>query len=172
MLLGCRTLRHPLASRAVADAFLLVIRWAHAIAAVAWVGGGIFYWAVLRPASRSGRLSPEAMRFAGIEFGQLVVLAMWTLVVTGGVLLFVRISEPSATIPYGIVLAVKIALSAWMFFLAARRGGRSRERRAQGRIGSLIDALGQVNMTVVLGIIVFLLSDVLRLLVERELGGR
>lgn len=156
----------------MADAFLLVIRWAHAIAAVAWVGGGIFYWAVLRPASRSGALSPEAMRFAGVEFGQLVVFAMWTLVVTGGVLFFTRISEPTSTVPYGVVLAVKVALSAWMFFLAAGRGGRSRERREQGRVRSVIDALGHVNMTVVLGIIVFLLSDVLRLLVELELESR
>ena len=36
----------------VLDWILLVIRWAHAVAAVAWVGGGIFYLMVLRPALR------------------------------------------------------------------------------------------------------------------------
>ncbi len=156
----------------MADAALLIVRWAHAIAAVAWVGGGIFYWVVLRPAIRSGSLLPEATRFAGVEFGQMVLLAMWVLVVTGAVLFFVRIAEPTATIPYGAVLAVKVALSAWMFFLAVGRRRRSDGGAApRGRFRGMIDALGHVNMTVILGIIVFLLSDVLRLLVEQGLKG-
>ena len=155
----------------MADAALLIVRWAHAIAAVAWVGGGIFYWVVLRPAIRSGSLLPEATRFAGVEFGQMVLLAMWVLVVTGAVLFFVRISEPTATVPYGAVLAVKVALSAWMFFLAVGRRRSDGGAAPRGRFRGMVDALGHVNMTVILGIIVFLLSDVLRLLVEQGLKG-
>jgi len=102
----------------MADVFLLIVGWLHAIAAVAWVGGGVFYWLVLRPAIRAGALPPQVSRFTAVEFGQLVILAMWTLVVTGAILLFTRLSEPTATLPYGVVLGVKIALSAWMFFLA------------------------------------------------------
>ncbi len=152
------------------DGFLLVIRWLHAIAAVAWVGGGIFFWVVLRPALRAGEVSPALARFAGVEFGQLVALAMWTLVVTGGVLFFTRLSEPTATVPYGAVLGVKVALSAWMFVLAVgRRRGPGPSKAAGGRLRNAVNALGHVNMTVLLGIAVFLLSDVLRLLVERDL---
>ena len=156
----------------MADAFLLAVRWAHAIAAVAWVGGGIFYWVVLRPAIQAEPLPQRARAFAGVEFGQLVALAMWTLVVTGGVLVFARLSEPTATVPYAAVLAVKVALSAWMFFLVVgrRRGTRPPDRPRAGPLRVAANALGHVNMTVVLGIIVFLLSDVLRLLVERGLA--
>jgi len=153
------------------DAFLLIVRWLHVIAAVAWVGGGVFYWLVLRPAIRVGAVPAQVSKFASMEFGQIVLMAMWTLVLTGAILLFTRLSEPTATLPYGVVLGVKIALSAWMFFLTLNRGGRTPEVSDQGRIRSAVNALGHVNMTVVLGIIVFLLSDILRLLVEHELGS-
>ena len=155
----------------MADVFLLIVRWAHAIAAVAWVGGGIFYWVVLRPALRTEGVPPAVARFAGVEFGGLVALAMWTLVVTGAVLVFARLSEPTADVPYSAVLAVKIALSAWMFVLASgrRRRGAPADDPPRGRLRAAANALGHVNMTVVLGIVVFLLSDILRLLVERNL---
>jgi len=153
------------------DAFLLIVRWLHVIAAVAWVGGGVFYWLVLRPAIRSGAVPAQVSKFASMEFGQIVLLAMWTLVLTGAILVFTRLSEPTATLPYGAVLGVKIALSAWMFFLTLNRGGRTPEISGQGRIRSAVNALGHVNMTVVLGVIVFLLSDILRILVEHELGS-
>ena len=152
------------------DIFLLIIRWLHAISAVAWVGGGIFYWIVIRPATKAGEVSPTLGRFAGAEFGQLVVLAMWTLVVTGGILFFSRLSEPTSTVPYGVVLGVKVALSAWMFFLTVgRRGRRSDDAQPRGSLRTAANALGHVNMIVLLGIAVFLLSDVLRYMVERGL---
>jgi putative copper export protein len=153
----------------MADTFLLIVRWAHIVAAAAWVGGGIFFWVVLRPTIRSGQLPQDAVRFAGVEFGKLVVLAMWTLALTGAILMLDRLSSPAATLPYGIVLGVKIALSAWMFFLTLGRRGREPRPPGRGRLRSAVDALGHINMTVVLGIIVFLLSDILRFLVEAQL---
>ena len=153
------------------DAFLLIVRWLHVIAAVSWVGGGVFYWLVLRPAIRAGAMPAQVSKFASMEFGQIVLMAMWTLLLTGAILVFTRLSEPTATLPYGVVLGVKITLSTWMFFLTLNRGARTPEVSGQGRIRSAVNALGHVNMTVVLGIIVFLLSDILRLLVEHELGS-
>ena len=154
----------------MADVFLLLVRWAHAIAAVAWVGGGIFYWVVLRPALRTEGVPPAVARVAGAEFGGLVALAAWTLVVTGFVLVFARLSEPAADVPYGAVLALKIALSVWMFLLVSgRRRGAPADGPPRGRLRAAANALGNVNMTVVLGVVVFGLSDVLRLLFERNL---
>ena len=158
---------------AMTDAALLAARWAHAIAAVAWVGGGIFYLLVLRPAVTNGTLSSDSARAATERFGGLVKLAMWTLVVTGAVLFFSRISEPTATARYAAVLALKVALSAWMFFIAIRRRRRIAEAVAvrPGRIRAVVAALGHVNTVVILGVVVFLLSDVLRYIVEQELAG-
>ena len=155
------------------DAALLAARWAHSIAAVAWVGGGLFYLLVLQPAVRSGALPSDSVRTAAERFGGLVKLAMWTLVVTGAVLFFTRISEPTATARYAAVLALKVALSAWMFFIAIRRRRRIADAVAarSGRIRAVAAALGHVNMVVILGVVVFLLSDVLRYIVEQELDG-
>ncbi len=152
------------------DYFLLVIRWLHATAAVAWLGGGIFYWAVLRPALRSGGAPAGVAKFASLEFGQLVGLAMWVLVVTGGILGVQRLSEETSTVTYFGVLAAKIALSAWMFFLVInRRGAPLQPDGPRGRVRLAVNALGHVNMTVVLGLVIFFLSDVLRFIVERGL---
>jgi uncharacterized membrane protein len=151
------------------EVLLLLIRWLHAVAAVAWVGGGIFYWVVVRPAVRAGIAPPALTRFAGAEFGQLVGMAMWTLAITGGILGVSRLSEDTATATYGLVLGLKIALSAWMFFLVIGRRRRARADAPRGRLRMAADALGHVHMTVVLGLAVFLLSDVLRALVERGL---
>ena len=155
-----------------ADYFLLAIRWLHAISAVVWVGGGIFYWLVLRPALRGDNAPEGIARFAAVEFGQLVGLAMGVLVVTGGILAVQRLTEDTSTVTYVSVLAVKVALSAWMFFLVlSRRRGRAEPSEGRGRLRVAVNALGHVNTTVILGMGIFLLSDVLRLIVERGLAG-
>jgi uncharacterized membrane protein len=155
----------------MSDIFLLIVGWIHAIAAVAWLGGAIFYWVVLRPAVRSGAMPDSVVRFAGSEFSQLVVLSMWILAITGGILMLNRLSGPSATLPYGATLGLKIVLSAWMFFLVAGRRSKAKGDAGSGRLRSAVNALGHINMIVILGALVFLLSDILRMLVERQLSA-
>ena len=153
----------------MAEALLLIIRWLHTIAAVAWVGGGIFYWMVVRPGLRAGDSAGVLARFAGPEFGQLVVISMWVLVITGAVLAFDRLSTEEGTVAYATVLAVKVVLAVWMFFIVQARRRPSASPVSGGRLRAAINALGHINMAVVLGIIVFVLSDMLRWLVERSL---
>ena len=154
----------------MSDYFILVIGWVHAIAAVAWLGGAIFYWAIVRPVVRSEGLPNSVMRFIGTEFSQLVMLSMWTLVITGGILMFNRLSGPASTLPYSATLGLKIALSAWMFFLVIARRSRAKTEGRKGRFWNTINALGHIHMTIILGAIVFLLSDILGMLAEGQLG--
>ena len=59
------------------DWILLAIRWGHAVSAVAWVGGGVFYLMVLRPAIRQTRgLPADTGRAIGVEFRGLVSTAI------------------------------------------------------------------------------------------------
>ena len=148
----------------MADAVLLAIRWAHTLAAVVWVGGGIFYWLAVRPNVRSGALSAEHARAIGERFGKAAVLAMWVIAVSGAALFFASVSEPSVAPRYVALIAVKVALSAWMFFIAISRRKRLLEAAAQpaGRIRAIARALGHINMIVALGVIIFLASDLLR----------
>ena len=152
------------------DIFLLLIGWLHTVAAAAWVGGGIFYWVIVRPALRPGDSTGLLARVAGPEFGQLVNVCMWTLVITGLVLAFDRLSDATATVTYSLVLAAKVALVGWMFLVVQAQ--RRRAAEAAGTAwGKMVRALGNINVTVLLGVVVFALSDLLRWLVERGLAG-
>ncbi|MGH2458243.1 MAG: hypothetical protein ACRDIY_05180 [Chloroflexota bacterium] len=155
--------------------FQVFILWAHAMAAVAWVGGSLFYVVALNPAlDRVGR-TPERLSLlsaVGIEFREVVRLSILVFVVTGVILAVTRLSQPRITTAYVGVLGVKVALSVWMFWLAGRLGKR-REPGGAGpwsRLGS-IWWLRPQYLILGLGTIIYLLSVVLRVLFDQTLGA-
>ena len=157
------------------DAFLVVVRWIHLVASAAWVGGGIFYLFALRPALRR---SPEAGRkineVTAAEFRVLVDTCIFVILATGIILTFNRLNIGVTGPSYGMVLGIKVALSVWMFILA--RGRRRRTalldmyRRnpdpPRGPFRKIIRAVSGYNTIVILGVIVFLLADLLKILYE------
>ena len=163
----------------VSDAFLLVVRWAHLVAAAAWVGGSLFYLLVLRPALRRSPGSSRGVSAAAAsDFRALVDTSILVLLVTGVILTFNRLSAGVVGVPYVAVLGIKIALSLWMFILA--RGRRRRVALLNTRpeaggtagssIGRIARAVSGYNAIVILGIVVFLLSDLLKVLFELALS--
>ena len=156
----------------VLDWILLVIRWGHAVAAVAWVGGGIFYLMVLQPALRRNSLSPEANRSVGVEFRGLVNTAIAVLLLTGVMLSVARLTEDSITIPYVAVLVVKIVLALYMFYVvrflrpATYTAG---DRAATGWLGKARAGLTSAGAVLIIGLIVIGLADVLAFLFEDSL---
>ena len=153
---------------------LVAIRWVHALAAVAWVGGGIFYIMVLRPSRR--RMQPDAPEYGaaiGAEFRGLVNTAIGVLLLTGVILSLSRLTADTVTTPYVGVLVAKIILALYMFYVVRflrpaiyteeEDEGRGWWERARGRL---------TNTTAVLitGVVVIGLSDVLDALFERGLG--
>jgi uncharacterized membrane protein len=160
----------------VGDVFLLVVRWLHLVSAAAWVGGSLFYLLVLRPALRK---QPEASRaasaVAAAEFRALVDTCIFVLLATGVILTFNRLTQGVAGVPYVVVLGVKIALSVWMFALVRGRRGAalahsSQEAPPAARWQRIARAISGYNATIILGIIVFLLSDLLKVLFEMALS--
>lgn len=158
------------------DIFLLTIRWLHAISAVAWIGGGIFYLLILRPAIHNGLLGTPLIQHIGKEFRNIVDIAIWVLLVTGAILFLNRFTSQYATATYGVVLAIKVAIVVWMFFLVRFR------QRNQTSLSSQQDtkyhnpifrafhhASSETSLLVILGVLVFLISDILRELYESEL---
>ncbi len=157
----------------VLDWILLAIRWGHALAAVAWVGGGIFYLMVLRPALQQARgLPAETSRSIGVEFRGLVSTAIAILLLTGVILSVSRLTEDAVTSPYVAVLVVKIALALYMFYVVRfmlqdsypedPELGDSRWQRLMGRLTGTTALL-------VTGVVVIGLSDVLDGLLENAL---
>ncbi len=157
---------------------MLVVRWLHVVSAVAWVGGSVFYLLVLRPASRRHPRAAELLGEAAIEFRALVDTCIIVLVVTGGVLTFHRLESASVGTTYVLVLAAKVALAAAMFALAWRRrrtvtsvAPELRTDRPPGRLAGVSRALSGYNLIAILGVLVFLLADLLAALYEIAIAG-
>ena len=164
----------------VGDVFLLVVRWLHLVSAAAWVGGSLFYLTVLRPALRRSPGSASALsQVAASEFRALVDTCIFVLLTTGIILSVNRLTPGTTDVTYVFALGIKIALSTWMFVLA--RSSRRRTSLVQAyseapsppstRLGAVAHAVSGYNAIVILGIIVFLVSDLLKVLFEMALQG-
>ena len=160
------------------DVFLIVMRWVHLTASVAWVGGSIFYLFVLRPAMRrstdSGR---EVNKYTAAEFRVMVDICFFLIVVTGISLTFDRLSDRATGTSYVMVLVAKVLLSIWMFVLASSRRRRTalteayriRPDAGRGWLRQTIRAVSGYNTIVILGVAVFLLADLLKVMYEMAL---
>ena len=156
----------------ILDWILLAIRWAHALGAVAWVGGGVFYLMVLRPAFQRARPAPEVNRSIGEEFRGLVNTAIVVLVVTGAILTASRLTLDTVTLPYVAVLLVKIALALYMMAVVRFRRPRVEgqdDRADVGRWARMKEMLTGPTALLVIGVIIFGLADVLAALFEDSL---
>ena len=148
------------------DILFLAMRWIHNLAAVAWVGGGIYYLLILRPRLR--RSPSDDNLNPGRDYLSLVNTAFGVLLVTGAVLTFHRVTSGFIGVPYVAVLAVKIFLAFCMFglvrFLPNRR---SKDNDSPTR--RWIPYVSNATAVVILGVIVLLLADVLSSLFEQGL---
>ncbi|HEX5414508.1 MAG TPA: hypothetical protein VFZ25_02505 [Chloroflexota bacterium] len=151
----------------LASGIQVFILWAHAMAAVAWVGGSLFYAVVLTPSLEEVGPTPERLSLlsvVGREFREVVRLAILVFVVTGGILIFTRLSDPRVSTAYVVVLIVKISLSLAMFWLAWRIG------HTAGRGGKPAWWRRPQYLILELGVVVYFLSLLLRVLFEQTLG--
>ena len=157
----------------VLDWILVIIRWGHALAAVSWVGGGVFYLMVLRPAiRRSQGLPPNTGAAIRDEFRGLVTTAIAVLLLTGAILSVARLTSEAATIPYTAVLVVKIVLALFMFYVVRyiRRGDYGEQRDTGDSLTQRVfHRLTSPVALLVVGFVVIGLSDVLDALFENAL---
>ena len=157
------------------DVLLLAIRWVHALAAVAWVGGGMFYFLVLRPnMKRWARDSEDSANSVGQQFRNVVNTAMGVLLVSGVILTFSRLTSSYTGLAYVLVLSAKIVLAMYMFYLVRFLRARtypSPQPNTGGRLHGLTALFTNATTVLVLGVVVFLLADVLGLLVEEGIKG-
>jgi uncharacterized membrane protein len=151
--------------------FQVVILWAHALAAATWVGGSLFYAVALNPAlAELGRTTERVslVAAAGREFREVVRLAILIFAVTGFILAFSRLSQPRVTLAYVAVLAAKVVLSLWMFWLAGRIG-LPRVVTTAGPSDQSAWWRQPQSLILLLGAVVYLLSLTLRVLYEQAI---
>lgn len=155
------------------DWVMLFVRWAHAIGAVAWIGGSAFFAFVLRPVERANpELVRPIMRPLGSVYRELVDISVIAIIVTGIILMFDRLTGNDASTSWFIVLAVKLALALWLFYLVWRFRQSNFDPTAQpSGISARLSWLIGYNAMVFIGVVIFLLAAVLRMLFESSISS-
>ena len=151
------------------ELFMIAVIWTHAIAATTWLGGSIFYIFVFKPQQEKFLESGNPLLIALAEqFRSIIGTCIVVLIACGTLLLFDRITDPSTTPTYIAVLATKIVLATWMFTIARRRWRSSKNNDGNIVRGNVITKLygmsTGINLTLILGILIFFLSDILNAL--------
>lgn len=128
------------------EAFLLLLRLAHAFAAAVWLGGGVYYLVGLRPAMRESAEPPRAFVAAAQSlYGEWARVTTIVMLATGIILTFDRLANAGGGLQYAVALAVKIVVALAAFWLAGLRPGRRRRSRPARRSRpEVILALGAV----------------------------
>ncbi|MCY4558503.1 MAG: hypothetical protein OXF79_19440 [Chloroflexi bacterium] len=145
---------------------LLIIRWAHALAAVVWIGGSLFMLLAGRSALRTTDSGGLVGRALAAEFRPIVVTAIAVLIVSGVILTVDRLTSDAAGMAYTVALVAKILLAVYAFVVAWLLP-RHRDRPAGGIPGAMT---GPVALTIA-GVLVIGLADVLTWLFEKGLAG-
>ena len=145
---------------------LLIIRWAHALAAVVWIGGSLFMLLAARPALQATDTTGLMGRALAAEFRPMVLTAIAVLIVSGVILTVDRLTSDAAGIAYTVALVAKILLAVYAFVVAWLLP-RRRDRPAGGIPGAMT---GPVALTIA-GVLVIGLADVLTWLFEKGLAG-
>lgn len=139
----------------------LIVRAAHIIAAAAWVGGSLFYQVAVLPALRGSGGGVVAQIAA--QFKRMVNLCMGVLLLSGGYLIFDRLTLTTLALPYLVVLVLKVVAALIMFMLAIYLG-QSNIRRLARHSTRISRAAPQLMLA--LGILVFILGALLNALFE------
>jgi putative copper export protein len=152
---------------------MLVIDWlmrtAHVLAGAAWVGGSLMYLVVVIPALRLGEASPKTSAALAANFKRLTNLCIGVLLLSGGYLLFARLTQTTLGWPYLLTLVLKLAAALAMFALAFYLG-QSNVRRLAKRSTRFSQLAPRLMLA--LGVLVFALGALLNLLFELTIAAR
>lgn len=131
---------------------LLLLRVAHALSAMVWLGGGVYLLLVVRPTLGSQESPPHAFLAASRErFREVAQVATIVMLASGVVLMVDRLSNGSGGWQYAALLATKILAAIVAFWLAGVRPTR-RALRSRGTRGALPEVI------VLLGLLAFVLG--------------
>ena len=152
----------------VGDWITVALRYIHAVAAIAWIGGSIFHAVILRPLTiAEPEKMAQAMSIISPAYREIIDIAVVTLISSGIILTFSRIQTDQATIQWAILLAIKIALAIWMFYIVWQRRRSTAQQTTHRTFASRL--LGY-NAALALGLIILLIANILQQLAEKSIN--
>lgn len=169
----------------VFDILALAVRWVHAVSSATWIGGSVFYLVVLRPALRDAEKSGAApgkvvSRLVALHFREWVHVSMIALLVSGAILTFDRLTEPTVSALYIGALTAKIAIAFWLFGIGTAtyrkrliESVHNAQVTQQSRGNAAIRWLRPLvspSMIVYGGLLVILISDLLNTAFEKGIS--
>ncbi len=152
----------------IVNIFNVLVIWAHLISATAWVGGSIFWLIVVTPSIK--KISPndkiEIMKSISNEFKSVVDTSMFILLFTGAIMTFNRITPGHIGSLYVLILGIKILFVSYLFYLIRSRRSNypttqpiSLKNRNDRKFMIITK---KPNLIVIIGLIIYLISDILR----------
>lgn len=145
------------------------MRAVHVLAGAAWVGGSVMYLVVVIPALRLAGPAPQVGAAIAANFKRLTNLCMGLLLLSGGYLIFDRLTQTTLGWPYLLALALKIAAALAMFALAIYMGQSSARKLAKR---STRFSQAAPRLMVALGVLVFVLGALLNLLFQLTIAPK
>lgn len=146
-----------------------LMRSAHVLAGAIWVGGSIMYLVVVIPALRLGGPAPKVSAAIAANFKRLTNLCIGVLLLSGGYLVFARLTQTTLGWSYLLTLVLKIVAALAMFALAMYMG-QSDVRKLAKRSTRFSQVAPK--LMVALGVLVFVLGALLNLLFELTIAPR
>ena len=156
----------------IGDIFLLIVRWVHGISAATWIGGSIFFMIVYKPIlSKHNKISNILYSDTSNSLRILIDTSIFVLIATWIILTFDRLTSSFIQLPYILTLSIKIVLCIWIFLIArwSRKSKKINTSLENNQPKKLNKFISSYNMVIILGLIVFLISDLLKIIVETTL---
>lgn len=164
------------------DLLRVALRWVHLCAAVVWIGGTLFYLLAIRPSVDTADRAAgwHSIRQAVEErFHEIVQVCIWTFFISGAILTYDRLTSVNPGLDYVAALVVKVLLVVWLVYVSGglRRSGARKPiataQRSAPAASSLFQRLrSPVVQVAVIGIVVLLLADALKVIAENALRAQ
>ncbi len=161
------------------DLLRVALRWVHLTAAVVWIGGTLFYILAIQPSVDTAEKAAGWQRIRqGVErqFHEIVQVCIWTFFISGAILTYDRLTSVNPGLDYIAALVVKVLLVLWMVYISGglRRSGarkpiNSANKSASTARGVFRRLRSPVVQVALIGIVVLLLADLLKVLAENAL---
>ena len=145
------------------------------MSAAVWVGGCFIFLVVLRPilSKISGDSKPIFQRIS-TEFQSLVNYCIVVLITSGFILALNRLTSGNTEVSYILVLSIKSLLTLWMVLIVETERRRTKilklyletTNSKETPVHRLIKSVSGYNGVLILGLVVFFLSDLMKILFE------
>ena len=162
------------------DVLLLSIRWIHLVSATIWIGGSLFYLFIMVPALKTqnhqdSQKQGSLTTVINVNFKRMVDICLWTLVISGSIILVDRATGTHLSTLYLIAISVKLLLVTILISIifTKRRLKSSHLDNAQesSLLKKIAYRIAQWQTVAYLGLCILFITEILRFAVELSLSN-